>query len=452
MVKKRSNPWRARSANWAIHAVSRLSGGRQYQIANLVSRIRMRRRTVPEKTYETILPDGFGARRAIVRLSVPKMPSDRIHSFSEHANSENAGLADTVIACTLGGIAISEDLGLSWKSVRLRPFAKFPILRSRLLPNGEILLVALDPHGHRPWADANNRFIVADMHGTVLHTAKMPGAAWHGPRAVDASGGTLMYAEYPWNDPRQGSDSAAHKTSRVWRSRDFGRSWRQVFEQGAVRHFHYLQARPGVTGEWWLTSGDEPEESRIWRSTDDGDTWIDQTGTFGPFITIGNYRFSRSLFRLTDLAWAGDEIIWGSDDVLNATVETTGSSKPARSRGSRVFCANPSTGMAPTVVGNCGPEVRSIVDVGKFYVLATQSSRGFADDKPQVLLLSKPTAGCAPGLVHLFDVERHTDKRTGFTHSLASRRADNGVFFTYRKSTDVFRAPDRILRWQIEFE
>jgi hypothetical protein len=247
------------------------------------------------------------------------------------------------------------------------------------LPNGEILLVALDPHGHRPWADANNRFIVADMHGTVLHTAKMPGAAWHGPRAVDASGGTLMYAEYPWNDPRQGSDSAAHKTSRVWRSRDFGRSWRQVFEQGAVRHFHYLQARPGVTGEWWLTSGDEPEESRIWRSTDDGDTWIDQTGTFGPFITIGNYRFSRSLFRLTDLAWAGDEIIWGSDDVLNATVETTGSSKPARSRGSRVFCANPSTGMAPTVVGNCGPEVRSIVDVGKFYVLATQSSRGFAD-------------------------------------------------------------------------
>jgi hypothetical protein len=117
-----------------------------------------------------------------------------------------------------------------------------------------------------------------------------------------------------------------------------------------------------------------------------------------------------------------------------------------------VFRANPSAGMAPTVVGNCGPEVRNIVDVGKFYVLVTQSFRGFADDKPQVYLLSKPTGGHVPGLAHLFDIERHTDKRTGFTHSLASRRAANGVFFSYRNSTDVFRAPDRILRWQIEFE
>ena len=442
---------RAGAGNLLKRAASRLARSRYHQIADLLSRLRMRRRATPEKTYEIVLPEGFGAARARIRLCVPKMPGGHVYAFSEDGRSEAYNGIDRVVACTRGGFAYSEDRGLNWKAVRLKPFARFPMVRSRLLPNGEILLVAADPDSRDPWADRGNRLIVADLLGNILHAEKMQGPGWHGPRAVDVSGETLMYAEYPWNGDRDNCD-AAHIASRVWRSRDFGRSWHAVFEQKSVRHFHYLQARPGVAGEWWLTSGDAPAESRIWKSSDDGDTWIDQTDTFGSSITIGDCKFSRSVFRLTDLVWAGDDIIWGSDDALNDAVEVAGGFAPEPSRGSRLFRADPSRGIAPTVLGLCGPEVRNIVDVGKFYVVMTQSSPHFANNMPRVFLLSKPTADCDPVLVHLFDIDRFSNDRSAFTSSIASRCSGNGVFFTYRRPTDVFRAPDRILRWQVEFE
>jgi hypothetical protein len=452
MVRERSNDWRDRSSKWLKRLASGLSGGRQHEIANLYLQIRERNPRFPEKQYEAALPGSFGAKRAVVRLSVPKMPKGRIYTFSEHASTDDGEPIDLVVACTVGGFAVSDDLGLSWEDIRLRSFARFPIVRSRILPNREILLLAMDPDDHKPWADQFNRFIVADMRGTILHTAKIPGPIWHGPRSVDVSGDTLMYSEYPGDDARSGRDATAPRTSRVWRSRDFARSWQVVFEQENIRHFHFLQARPGSAGEWWLTSGDEPSESRIWKSSDDGDTWVDRTDTFGPTVRIGAFGFPRSLFRLTDLVWAGDEMIWGSDDVLGSAKEYTSSSVWKRAAGSRVFRADLSAGATPIVLGRCGPEVRNIVDIGKFYVLITQSSPRFADNKPQVFLLAKRTGEREAGVAHLFDVDRFTRGPTGFTYSLASRRASNGVFFTFRKPKDVFRAQNRILKWQFEFE
>jgi hypothetical protein len=55
-------------------------------------------------------------------------------------------------------------------------------------------------------------------------------------------------------------------------------------------------------------------------------------------------------------------------------------------------------------------------------------------------------------LVHLFDVDQFTRGPIGFTYSLASRRASNGGFFTFRKPMDVFQAQTRILKWRLEFE
>src|SRR4051794_37153007 len=128
-----------------------------------------------------------------------------------------------------------------------------------------------------------------------------------------------MYAEYTRNGSRMGR--IPYKPSRVFRSRDFGQSWQLIREEPSIRHFHFLQVRPGSPGEWWLTSGDQDFESRIWKSVDDGDTWVDQTAKFGARVNLGTLRASRRLFRLTDLVWDGDDIIWGCDDPLFGAAE-----------------------------------------------------------------------------------------------------------------------------------
>ena len=84
----------------------------------------------------------------------------------------------------------------------------------------------------------------------------------------------------------------------------------------------------------------------------------------------------------------------------------------------------------------------------------------YADGKPYVyfdpfpavfLLPQKPPA---PDMnIHpLFKIDRHGAGRTGFTYSRASRSANNGTFFTFRTPRDVFEAPNRILKWQVDFD
>src|SRR5205085_12158114 len=160
---------------------------------------------------------------------------------------------------------------------------------------------------------------------------------------------------------------------------------------------------------------------------------------------------ARRLFRLTDLAFVGDEILWGCDDVLRLQIIDPRGKRENAEPGSRVFKGNPSTGLPPTNMGVCGPEVRSMVELDDFYVVITQSSHHFpGNEGPRVLLLRRDGA---PGqsLCHLFDVQRHTREGTGFTFSRASRAAKDGTFFTFRNRADVFNAPTQILKWQITF-
>jgi hypothetical protein len=399
------------------------------------------------REHTVALPAGFGAERVRLQLSVPPLPAGPTYSFSEHVSNGDGSASDRVIACTIGGFALSDDLGRSWKRVNVKGFERFPFAQSRALPNAEILLLANDVE--RPDRGSNaTRLVLCRNDGTVLQQSRIDGPRWHGPRAIDLSGSTLMYAEYPENDASTNPQGSPHQPSRVWRSRDFGRSWEMVREERKIRHFHFLQANPDVPREWWLTSGDAAEESRIWKSSDDGDTWIDQTGTFGTAVTIGDETFSRRLFRLTDLTWLGDEIIWGSDDVLRHQGVAGASAKKNRP-GSRVFRGNPATGVAPTILGYCGPEVRNIVDVGAFRVVLTQSTHHLADaGDPRAFVMTRDGSGFS----HLLDIQRLETVRTGFTYSRASRCAKDGVFFTFRGARDVFAAPNRILKWQVTFD
>ncbi|HEX3652205.1 MAG TPA: hypothetical protein VHU18_05205 [Rhizomicrobium sp.] len=398
------------------------------------------------REYVTALPDGFSARQVRVRLSVPNVRTSSLAGFSDHLLDASGAATDTVIATMIGAFAISHDLGSTWQTVRIRSgrFRRHRLLHMKHIGGGEFLVQAEAERWH-PGAPRKIDNLVVDVKGNVLTAQQMNGSHWHGPRSVDIADGTLMYAEYPYEDPDAGVEERA--SSRVLRSRDSGRTWEVVLEfQGhQVRHFHFLQARPGVPREWWLTSGDHPLESRIWVSRDDGDSWEDLTREFGEKVPIAGLEFPRTIFRLTDLAWEQNDIVWGTDDFL------------ARNQfpmpGARVF-RSPNGKLAPAVVGKAKWPIRNIVDAGEYYFVLTQgcfqADAPAAEKMPGVYLMRK-SGDSSPGLVHLFDVDIHSRGRTGFTYSRASRAARNGTFFTYRGSTDAFPYGHKILRWDVSF-
>jgi hypothetical protein len=397
------------------------------------------------REYSATLPEGLGARSITLRLTVPPLPPHRLFAFTDHAVDAEHGMTDTILAVTTGGFAISRDLGRTWQFVRVRRFAWHHFIQMRDIGNGEYLAQATAP-GNEESKTAPVDLLVLNERGDVLAHHPGIGHRWHSCRAVDRAGDTLMYAEYPSNIAEQGKRPAS---CRVMRSRDRGRSWHTVFEQGGeqIRHFHFLQARPGHADEWWLTSGDGVQESRIWRATDDGDSWHDLTVGFRRMFTIGGIKFSRKIFRLTDLAFDGDDVIWATDDRLAL----------AQHEGACVFRSPAGPSLTPELLGIGRWHFRSMVDIGEFWLLLSQRSNqpnpALEDRMPGVYLLPKVAHRGPASLVHLFNLDSYpSQSKAGFTFSKASRAAKDGVFFSFRSSEDVFPAGHKILKWTVQLD
>jgi hypothetical protein len=394
------------------------------------------------REYRVALPDGYGAKQVIVQLSVPPMPGHLPFGFCDHAIDESGNPTRTVTATTTSGFVISDDLARSWRPVWVSGCQNHAFIHVRALGNGEFL-AQVKPASLKGDRRVPTDVLVVNDGGRVIANHPRIGPRWHSCRAVDFARGTLMYAEYPAN--KDGNRSS----SRVFRSRDRGRTWATVFEQDsqAVRHFHFLQARPGSPGEWWLTSGDDGHQSKIWISRDDGDNWHDMTS--GSPLLIDGVKYPPNIFRLTDLVWNGDDVIWGADDSLLSL-------KPP---GTRVFRAQDDSLSLPRVVGAMRWPVRSLVDVGDFIVVLSQGSNRRdsppEESKPSVFLMPKRQIDGSAGLIPLFEIDNFggnpwTGK--GFTYSRASRVAFDGTFFTYRAPYQGLPSSQQILKWNISFE
>lgn len=396
------------------------------------------------KEYVVDLPDGYPARRVTVRLSVPPMPRGNEFAFTEHVCDEAGETTRTVIATATGGFAISPDLGASWCMIHVPAYRRRRFLHVKAIGDGEYL-VQVEPV--RPNRDQPHVADVVVVHesGAVVATTPSLSVPWHGCRAVDVRGGVIMYAEYPPNPGRAG-----RLVSRVFRSRDRGRTWEVVFERSGeqVRHFHFLQARPGAR-EWWLTSGDAPNESRVWVTRNDGDAWIDISGPGQKTFTSAGVTFPRDLYRLTDLAWDGDDVIWGTDDVLWGL--------DGGQPGARLFRSRIGETLSPVEVARCKWHLRSLVDLGHSWILTSQGcpqpqTVSQRDARPGVYLMPKSVPDGMPGAVHLFDADTYSGDRTSFSSARASRTSVDGTFFTYRGRNDVFRGGQLMLRWDVRFD
>jgi hypothetical protein len=395
------------------------------------------------REYSIALPEGYGHKRVVVRISVPKIPKHPHFAFAEHVMDDAGKPTRTVIATALGGFAISHDLAESWRFIPVRGREDHAFIHVYSLGNSEYL-AQVKPAHLRSNRSTPIDLLVVDERGQVLAQTRAQGPRWHSCRAVHMADDTLMYAEYPRNKENKVSPS------RVFRSRDRGRSWQVVFEQSPeqVRHFHFLQPRPGLAGEWWLTSGDAAHQSKIWITQDDGDTWQDITADSSLMIEGATY--PRSIFRLTDLVWNESEVIWGTDDVLAALgVEA----------GARVFRSQVGSPLVPRRAGRTRSPIRSIVDLGDFFIVLTQASTQPTSRSgtigPGVFLMPKDAATTAPGITHLFDIENFDPRPgagKGFTYSMASRVAFDGTFFTYRAPHQALPLPGQILKWAFSFD
>lgn len=392
------------------------------------------------RTYTVPLPAGFPFASARIVLSVPSLPVHPVLEFAEHVTDENGRATNTVLGTFRHGFALSNDLGASWKYVRIKGWHDHRAIHVKAIGRGEFLVQTVPARPYRSQR-RSIALLVVDETGRVLAANRMEGSRWHGCRSVDMANGVIMYAEYPYDmdDPF----AKERFESRVFRSRDRGRNWEIVYADNTIRHFHLLQARPRVPGEWWLTSGDEPQECRIWVSRDDGCSWVCLTDTFEDLVDVGTERFRHTLFRLTDLAFEGGNVVWGTDDCLRSAGKGL--------RGARVVRSPCAPQLRPEIAGRTPWEIRSLVDLGEAYMFFTQGcARPDAahNEGPGVFLLPK-AAGAE--LVHLFDVDVHCAIRTAFTYSSASRAAKGGVFFTFRSNTDAFPFGHKILRWEVSW-
>jgi hypothetical protein len=394
------------------------------------------------KEYSADLPAGLAARKITLRLSVPKLPLRPVFAFADHVVDEAGKMTDTVLAVTAGGFAISRDRGKTWKRITVKQYSGCRFAQIISLGDGEFLANVV-PAGSEGSKTALLDLLVLNERGDVLVRHAAQGHRWHGCRGIHSSNGTLMYAEYPSNMLVKRRRPSA---CRVFRSRDRGRTWKVVFEQTGlqIRHFHFLQTRPNFAGEWWLTSGDFPHESRIWVTRDDGDSWASVTASLPERVQIDGTAFDHSMFRSTDLVWMDDHIVWGTDDPL----------LEADPPGARVFRSKADMTLAPELVGVGKWHFRNAVDIGDFILFLAQRSNqpnpSPEDNRPSVYLMPKKPVPGIPSLLFLFSLDAYPSRRSpGFTFSKASRAAIDGTFFSFRSSEDVFPAGHRILEWNV---
>lgn len=415
------------------------------------------------QTFSTPVDPGLGCRRVVVELSVPVLPSPGGHvRFAEHVERDGWS-TDTVIAATRGAVVVSEDLGASWVLVPVPVLSEVDFRNSFTTADGMHLLqgdCAADgkpatEHGHAPVALLDTNWQLVDCVDPAL-------SVWHGSRSIDEADGVIVYAEYPANarrplgpsgEPETPDGLAPLRDSRLLRSTDGGRNWHTVLQQErrAIRHFHTVVADPWRAGRWWASSGDGPAESRVWESLDHGVSWSEvavefATGELHP----GHEQLAQTVLRYTDIAVRESDLIWGCDDLLGEWNLDDPEVSAGRRAGARLFRSPKEQPWKPRSIGYVGDAVRSLVDVGPAYLVATQA-KGALGYRPRIFLLWKEEPF---RLTPLFTVDNFesSSPATGFTYSRASRSAKDGVFFTHRRTTDAFPGGAGLLRWRVIFD
>jgi hypothetical protein len=420
------------------------------------------RRLADGMEFDLAVPRELGCSRLHVRLTVPEVPdAGRYAKFAEHVVPAGEGGGGSVVALAKGTILVSGDLGASWDVIR-PPEAEGMRLRNCLtLADGTRLVQArglVDPTAADPHEPHYGAILRMDRDWRVLDRIETTTAQWHGSNSIDQSGSTVIFGEYHMNSARYYPDFDARRAelerllspNALLRSPDGGRTWTRMLELSPfeARHFHTVVADPYEPGVWYASTGDRPHECRVLRSRDDGLTWSDITNP-APAIPLqtGQSSPARSCFRFTSLAVSADRLLWGTDDIMASRQNCSPDVPPALRGGSRVYSSRKSLDrLVPIDHGVVGNSIRSLVDMGGFHVGITEGRIPEITMNPQVFAVSK---GESPRAIPLFEVPNLSGQDTRLTCSLASRRAEDGTFFSCRGPTDVVDGYPLMLKWEV---
>lgn len=388
--------------------------------------------------------------RAVLKLSSPKIgPSGKI-GFCHHPLNADGSPSRTVVAVSDTTAWESKDLGETWKSHPLD--GGEPVEHAFVTASGAKLTATFATANE---GEAETRVVVRryDADWKPAGEPLVTRSAWHGSCAIGEADGVILFAEYPVNRGKYGNADKLPlpdqlvSDPRVFRSRDDGRTWEVCFQASAetVRHLHTVTPDPTRPHRWWLTSGDRASEVFVWLSDDDGDSWTDITADelATPLHPACKPRAAQ---RLTDQVFHDGWVIWGADDWLGNVGDWANGDHPPV--GSRVFKARADGPWVPEEIGFCGPPIRSIVDVGPAWIFISEAKAKGVTLRPETFLVFKDDLS----RVHRFvQIDNWAEASTGFTYSRASRKALDGVFFSFRGVRDVFARGPRLLRWEVEF-
>ncbi len=127
-----------------------------------------------------------------------------------------------------------------------------------------------------------------DLRTGVYETARLSGSL---PLNICSDGACVYYGEYGSNKER--------KPVRIYGGIDGGPVWEPLYELKGIRHIHGVFRDP-YSGLFWVTTGDEDEESALWVSDD-------------AFRSLHKVLSGSQQFRAVTLLFTEDYIYFGSD-------------------------------------------------------------------------------------------------------------------------------------------
>ncbi len=307
----------------------------------------------------------------------------------------------------------STDLGRSWEYAA----------RINSMPS---LMFTTAAGSRLVWDKGTNKLVRITTEWQESAVINSPAYSWHGSQGIGQHGATIMLAEY-WVD-------AARTEGHVYRSRDDGRSWEIVFtmpslgssapSQDIIRHFHVLQPDFYCPGHWYLSSGDGQQQCRVWHSQDDGNTWLDVTDHTPEGTSL------QAIHRFTSIHFGPEEIVWGTDDMMNGT-------------GAKLVKAYRGHPLDIRAAANLTiNHIRNIISTEIGFIGVTENSYnniipGFNEPGIEVALFTKNEHPLYLGIL--------PNVSGSFTVSCASRMAVGGVFFSLVR----WNKPGRMLRWEV---
>lgn len=418
--------------------------------------------------YSIKLPNDTGLSSLNIEVSAYDFGTDLCHlEFSEHAIINSTNHATDEVVCVQNNIVITSDnLGLTWR------------VRSYDSLSGVRFLNSFTPenYSHRlmqtiGWSAIDDgtiegpnlgRLMIMQRDGRILASGQCGTANWHGSYSIDQSNKTIIFAEYHQNRFQyrtkpyallSDNDRQYLRSNSVFRSIDGGYTWKNVLSLSPddARHFHTVIADKVISGVWWASTGDKPNECRVFRSDNDGLSWEDATN-YSPNVMAppGFENDSQACLRTTAIVQYNDNLRWGADDIFGPVDSFDRSIELEKRTGARMYVSRRESMLQPVEVAYCGHPVRSIIDVGPGYIVMTEAYQAMKNEplEPEVLFWSKTAPHI---LVPIMRVKNYRATATGFTYSRSSRIAKDGVFFTYRGPDLIFKSYERILRWKVDF-